>query len=82
MKINGINDSVDKLGNAQSTAIQSLTSPAPIQPFDQAETSTKQANHKSREPGNFARSPATRSGSEYQLGIRLVRRSYRLMAKI
>ena len=48
MKIGRISDRVVVSGKVHSTAIQSLTSPAPIQPPNQAETSTKQASHKSR----------------------------------
>ena len=69
-------------GKAHNKAIHSLTSPAPIPPFAHAKNKNRLANHKSGVPGKCATSPAIRSGSEYQLGTRLIRKSYRLMARI
>lgn len=81
MKTNRIRDGMFVSGKVQSTAIQSLTSPAPIHPPDQAETSTKQASHKSVWPGKWVIMPAMIKGIVHQFGMRRVRRSYRLMAK-
>ena len=46
-----VNDGILVSGNAQRIAIQSLTSPAPIQPLAHAETNRKQASHRSICPG-------------------------------
>ena len=48
MEMRMIKGAVDESGNIQSTAIHSLTSPAPIQPLDQAETNMKQKTHISK----------------------------------
>lgn len=75
-----INDGMFVSGNAQRTAIHSLTSPAPIQPLDQNETSRKQINHKLNEPGKWAIMPARINGTVHQFGMRRDRRSYRATA--
>jgi len=69
------------MGIAQSTAIQSLASPAPIQSLAQADNKAKLASHTFRWPGKCATAPAMNNGSVYQFGMRRVRRSYRLIAK-
>lgn len=69
-------------GKAHNKATHSLTSPAPTPPFAHAKNRNRLANHRSGVPGKCATSPAIRSGSEYQLGICLLRKSYRLMARI
>ena len=81
MKTNSTRDEMFVSGKAQITAIQSLTSPAPIHPPDQADNNAKQASHKSKWPGKCATIPAMNNGNVYQFGIRRVRRSYKLMDK-
>ena len=67
-------------GSAQSSAIQSLASPADIQPKYQAINRIRQANQMSKVPGKRARRPAPRSGRVTQFGTFPFRRSYRLTA--
>ena len=67
-------------GSAQSSAIQSLASPADIQPKYQVINRIRQANQMSKLPGKRARRPAPRSGRVPQLGTVPFRRSYRLTA--
>src|SRR5258706_1210351 len=81
MNINGSACMEYSTGMAHNNAIHSFTSPAPIPPFAHVSNRTRLANQRSGEPGKFTISPAIRRGSEYQLGIRLVRKSYRPIDK-
>ncbi len=78
--INGSNDEKFVFGIDQRIAIHSLESPAPIQPLAHAESSRKNASHKSMCPGKCAIMPAMIKGRVHQFGIRRVRRSYRVTA--
>ena len=66
------------LGTIHNRAIHNFASPPPIQPIVQANQSAMHINNSSTVPGKWAINPATINGNVTQLGIRLVRKSYKL----